>query len=94
MYFDHSGENGSIGQVFLQQAETVRFISPTSTTADDGEKGLGEEGGLALGLGLGSVEGWQPLSVTDVEGGETLLLREIRRGTHVGRAIDAVVTET
>lgn len=71
-------------------------MSPTrTTTADDGGKALGTEEGLASGLGSeGATEGWQPLSVTDVEGGETLLLREISRGTHVGRAIDAVVIET
>lgn len=34
------------------------------------------------------------MSVTDVEGGELVLLREITRGTHVGRAIDAIVTES
>lgn len=93
--------------MFLQQAETVRLISPSSTTSDgtattdNAGKALGEEGTLALVSGPGSrsgsgvaVEGWRPLSVTDVEGGETLLLREKNRGTHVGRAIDAVVTET
>ncbi|CAN0089458.1 unnamed protein product [Pylaiella littoralis] len=104
---EFQGENGSVGQVFLQQAETVRLISPSSTTSDgiattdNAGKALGEEGTLALVSGPGSrsgsgvaVEGWRPLSVTDVEGGETLLLREKNRGTHVGRAIDAVVTET
>lgn len=89
---DHPGENGSIGQLFLQQAETVRLICPGSAAIEigsvDGEKGSGAEGGLEVG------EAWHPLSVTDVEGGESLLLREISRGTHVGQVIDAIVTET
>ncbi|CAM9687725.1 unnamed protein product, partial [Hapterophycus canaliculatus] len=68
-------ESGGKGQLFLQQAETVRFVSPTTSTA-------------------GKVEDWQPLSVTDVEGGETLLVREITRGTHMGKAIDASVIES
>ncbi|CAM9956873.1 unnamed protein product [Scytosiphon promiscuus] len=68
-------ESGGKGQLFLQQAETVRFVSPTTSTG-------------------GKVEDWQPLSVTDVEGGEALLVREITRGTHMGKAIDASVTET
>lgn len=66
----HIGEANSTGQLFLQQAETVRLISPTT---GDG--------------------GWKPLSVTDVEGGEVVLVREVGRGTHVGRPIDAVVAE-
>lgn len=80
------GKNGSTGQLFLQQAETVRLISPA--TSRDGEEGVETRGGLE------AVETWQPLSVTDIEGGETVLLREISRGTHVGRAIDAMVTES
>lgn len=77
------GESGNKGQIFLQQAETVRLISPT--LADDS----------ADGVAVGAVGGgWRPLSVTDVEGGEPLLMREVRRGTHVGRAIDAIVSES
>lgn len=72
---NRSVESGAKGQLFLQQAETVRFVSPTTSTA-------------------GKVEDWQPLSVTDVEGGEALLIREITRGTHMGKAIDASVTES
>ncbi|CAN0394175.1 unnamed protein product, partial [Ectocarpus fasciculatus] len=88
---EFQGEGGSTGQLFLQQAETVRLISPTQPDATT-EKKSGE---TELEVdSSGSGEGWVPLSVTDVEGGEGLLLREISRGTHVGRAIDAVVTET
>ncbi|CBJ32971.1 Similar to 3-Dehydroquinate Synthase [Ectocarpus siliculosus] len=88
---EFQGEGGSTGQLFLQQAETVRLISPTQpeTTA---EKNSNESESEADSSGSGG--GWVPLSVTDIEGGEDLLLREISRGTHVGRAIDAVVTET
>ncbi|CAM9801897.1 unnamed protein product [Ectocarpus sp. 6 AP-2014] len=88
---EFQGEGGSTGQLFLQQAETVRLISPTQpeTTA---EKKSNESESEADSSGSGG--GWVPLSVTDIEGGEDLLLREISRGTHVGRAIDAVVTET
>ena len=87
-----SGQSGSIGQLFLQQAETVRLICPGRTAALC-EKGSGGEGGLEVDA-EGTAEAWHPLSVTDVEGGESLLLREISRGTHVGQAIDAIVTET
>lgn len=80
---ERPGKGGGIGQLFLQQAETVKLISPTSTTSGHDL----EKNGTAA-------DGWYPLSVTDVEGGELLLLREISRGTHVGRAIDAVVTES
>lgn len=89
-----SGQSGSIGQLFLQQAETVRLICPgAAIDGVDGEKGSGGEGGLEVDA-EGTAEAWHPLSVTDVEGGESLLLREISRGTHVGQAIDAIVTET
>lgn len=79
----------------MQQAETVRLICPGSTAIDGvgGEEAPGIEGGLEVHAGA-AVEAWHPLSVTDVEGGESLLLREISRGTHVGQAIDAIVTET
>lgn len=70
-----TGESLKTGQIFLQQAETVRLISPIA--ADNGD-------------GIG----WKPLSVTDIEGGEDVLVREVGRGTHVGRPIDAVVTES
>ena len=88
------GEGGGTGQLFLQQAETVKLISPTTTRSGDG---LGARATTVGGDDVetsGSVDGWSPLSVTDVEGGELLLLREISRGTHVGRTIDAVVTES
>lgn len=75
----------------MQQAETVRLISPIRSK--DGEEGSETEGGVEL-RSEEAVETWQPLSVTDIEGGETVLLREISRGTHMGRAIDAVVTES
>lgn len=76
-----AGDSGNKGQLFLQQAETVRLISPTTS----GESDAGA---------WGEVGRWRPLSVTDIEGGEALLLREASRGTHVGKAIDAVVTES
>lgn len=90
------GKNGSIGQLFLQQAETVRLISPTSSgkKSEVDPAGTPETKRTVEGFVEGAVEEWSPLSVTDVEGGEPLLLREITRGTHVGRAIDAAVTET
>lgn len=63
------------GQVFLQQAETVRLAEP-----------------LTAGEGAGAR--WKPLSVTDVQGEELLLIREVSKGTHIGRVIDAVVMES
>ncbi|CAN0169453.1 unnamed protein product [Ectocarpus sp. 13 AM-2016] len=88
---EFQGEGGSTGQLFLQQAETVRLISPTQpeVTAEKIRDESESEADTS-----GSRGGWVPLSVTDIEGGEDLLLRQISRGTHVGRAIDAVVTET
>ena len=69
----------------------MRLIRPGRTR--DGENVAETEGGLESGS-EGALEAWQPLSVTDIEGGETVFLREMSRGTHVGRAIDAIVTET
>ncbi|CAB1110188.1 unnamed protein product [Ectocarpus sp. CCAP 1310/34] len=88
---EFQGEGGRTGQLFLQQAETVRLISPTQpeATAEKSKDDSKSEVDTS-----GSGRGWVPLSVTNIEGGEDLLLREISRGTHVGRAIDAVVTET
>lgn len=79
----------------MQQAETVRLICPgergTAIDGVDWEEVSGAERGAEE---AGAAEAWHPLSVTDVEGGESLFLREISRGTHVGQAIDAIVTET
>eukprot|EP00903_Cladosiphon_okamuranus_P018913 g17395.t1 len=92
---EFQGQSGSIGQLFLQQAETVRLICPGRySTAVDGVdyEGLSEpEGGFQE---VGAAEAWHPLPVTHVEGGESVFLREMSRGTHVGQVIDAIVTET
>ncbi|CAM9660439.1 unnamed protein product [Laminaria digitata] len=94
---EFQGEGARTGQLFLQQAETVKLISPTTTPSGDalepGTSAATTRGGAAPETSA-TVDGWFPLSVTDVEGGELVLLREISRGTHVGRAIDAFVTES
>jgi 3-dehydroquinate synthase II len=70
---------GATGQLFLQQAETVRLVRPnsafTSITTDD------KHGGAAA------------VSETALQPGDKVLVRSVSRGTHVGRAIAAVVTE-
>ena len=75
----------------------MKLISPTTTGSGDavetGATAPTATSGNALET-TATVDGWYPLSVTDVDGGELVLLREISRGTHVGRAIDAVVTES
>ena len=60
---------GAKGQVFLQQAETVRLLV---------EGGGGEVSAR---------------SVTEVRPGDRLVVRQSRRGTHVGRQIEASVEE-
>ncbi|KAG5186505.1 3-dehydroquinate synthase [Tribonema minus] len=59
---------GAEGQLFLQQAETVRLVS-----------GDGGGGGA--------------VSVTNLGQGDVVLVQRSARGTHVGRAISARVTE-
>ncbi|CAM9770487.1 unnamed protein product [Ascophyllum nodosum] len=82
------GESGSKGQLFLQQAETVRLISPVDIDNDDVSNAGADAGGAEI------FENWRPLAVTDLEGGEPLFLLEASRGTHIGRPIDAVVNES
>ncbi|CAM9620678.1 unnamed protein product [Discosporangium mesarthrocarpum] len=77
---EFQGQSGAKGQVFLQQAETVRMVSP-NPQAPQGDPTSPTS------------SGWKPLSVTDVEGGESILVREVSWGTHVGQAINSVVVE-
>lgn len=66
--------------MFLQQAETVRLIQPPRSGDEQAVRGDDAE--------------WQPLAVTDMEGGELVLVRETERGRHVGKLIEAAVTES
>lgn len=58
------------GQLFLQQAETVRLLAWQRQS-----------------------DSWGPLSVTKLKSGDKVLVRWSDRGTHVGRRIDATVSE-
>jgi 3-dehydroquinate synthase class II len=72
---------GATGQLFLQQAETVRLVRPNSATTTSGSSTDDKHGGAAA------------VSVTALQPGDRILVRSVSRGTHVGRAIAAVVTE-
>jgi 3-dehydroquinate synthase II len=72
---------GATGQLFLQQAETVRLVRPNSATSTTSSTTDDKHGGAAA------------VSVTALQPGDRILVRSVSRGTHVGRAIAAVVTE-
>jgi 3-dehydroquinate synthase class II len=75
---------GATGQLFLQQAETVRLVRPTTTaTATAGTSSTDSD----------KLAGAAAVSVTALQRGDRILVRSVSRGTHVGRAIAAVVTE-
>eukprot|EP00899_Mesostigma_viride_P002308 jgi/Mesvir1/12078/Mv00358-RA.1 len=90
------------GQLFLQQAETVRLMSPTvsgvgSSTGAVGAAGSGTRleqplPGGSDGSGNQGVA-WRPISVTSLKKGDCLLVSFMGQGTHVGQRISASVTE-
>ncbi|CAM9235106.1 unnamed protein product [Chrysoparadoxa australica] len=70
--FEVTGDKGTMqGQIFLQQAETVRLLSPDKD----------------------SDRGWTPASVTELDGGEKILVRVAEKGTHIGVVVDSRVRE-
>ncbi len=83
------------GQLFLQQAETVRLAArATSSLCTPSEGGMAgdDEGGMA-GDDEGGMAGDADLPVTMAKAGDRILVRFTDFGTHVGRAIKAKVTE-
>jgi 3-dehydroquinate synthase II len=69
-------------QVFCQQAETVRFVSPPS--------------GIGDGDGAGADDAMAPpasVAITDLKAGDRILIRATEKGTHIGREINAKVVE-
>jgi 3-dehydroquinate synthase class II len=74
------------GTIFLQQAETVRFVAPTET--------VGGGGGRA-GVGAGQErKAWRPLPVTEAKAGDAICVVLNELGTHIGQRIEAKVDET
>jgi 3-dehydroquinate synthase II len=77
-------EEGKTAQVFLQQAETVRFVGNPEGVKDwEEERFQNEE----------EERHRQGLSVTDVRVGDRVLVRVKSKGTHLGRTIEARVEE-
>eukprot|EP00624_Nannochloropsis_granulata_P007878 evm.model.NODE_9881_length_68592_cov_49.266796.14 len=81
------GEEKKTAQVFLQQAETVRFVGSTDGDGKDGEDEIRRpetEEEKRHGAGI---------SVTEVTMGDRILVRAHSKGTHLGRTIEARVEE-
>mmetsp|Transcript_19629 Transcript_19629/g.19725 ORF Transcript_19629/g.19725 Transcript_19629/m.19725 type:complete len:430 (+) Transcript_19629:154-1443(+) len=80
-----SMKGAGYGQIFLQQAETVRLISPT---ADTPPARMPDDNNLK-----DDVFSWRPLPVTEARVGDKILIVTNQSGTHVGKRISANVTE-
>ncbi|GAB5034105.1 3-dehydroquinate synthase [Nannochloropsis oceanica] len=81
------GEEKKTAQVFLQQAETVRFVGNPGGDGGDGDDEFrlsGTEEEKRQGAGI---------SVTEVIIGKKVLVRAQSKGTHLGRTIEARVEE-
>ena len=70
---------GGNAQVFVQQAETVRFCMPPPTSSSSSSSS--------------SAPAPQSKSVTEMKAGDRVLVRARNRGTHLGRPIAAKVSE-
>ncbi|CEM03426.1 unnamed protein product [Vitrella brassicaformis CCMP3155] len=80
----------SAGNVFLQQAETVRLLKRDEGT----ERPSGEHAFLLPGGGEGESVCWVvPVSITSLKAGDSILVRGQSVGTHLGQPIDAKVVE-
>ena len=75
-------EKPTLGQVFLQQAETVRLICPLDVTSKNGENDKSS-----------GVVRHKAVAVTDMKVGEHVYVLESKFGTHVGNRISAKVFE-
>lgn len=73
------------GQIFLQQAETVR-ISSLSQQPQQESTSMARSGALSLTQ-------WRTLPVTQAAVGDKILLLTSEKGTHVGKRITAQVNE-
>ena len=77
-------EKSTFGQIFVQQAETVRLICPISIATTDG---IGLDGNSSC------VVRHRAVAVTDMQVGELVYVLESKFGTHVGNRISAKVFE-
>jgi 3-dehydroquinate synthase class II len=83
----YQSDKGAKGQIFLQQAETVRVIAPRHDACAEGAVIGIEDAPLRRG------QGWQALSVTSLAVGQKVFARFTAKGTHIGKQISADVTE-
>lgn len=93
-----TGDHDIAGQIFLQQAETVRIASPVheelaqaTTCTTDKSQTTAVTGTTAAPSNSGTF--WRTLPVTQATVGSSLLLLTSEKGTHVGKRITAQVNE-
>ena len=88
IHFRSESEPAVQGQIFLQQAETVRLLCPVDITSIPETHSMVETCG-----GISRQGGYRTLPVTEAKVGDKIFVRVSGQGTHVGKRISAQVTE-